>query len=84
MAKKIVNNEQEIVVEPLQTVNPEINMDQHAYSVTKTDSGYALILIKYNLERNLVDQIRIIKDGMTKEAAMNIFKFEVAKNVFTR
>jgi hypothetical protein len=85
MAKKIVNNEQEIVVEPLQRVNPEINMTEHAYSVTQTGPAvYALVLIKFSLEHNLVDQIRVIRDGMTKDEAQIAFKIEVANNIFLR
>ena len=84
MAKKIVDNKGDIVVEPLQTVNEELNYTDKAFSIAKTDNGYAVIMIKYNLERNLVGPIVILQDGMERTAAQSLMKVNVAKEILLR
>lgn len=84
MAKKIVNNDNEIIVEPLQVVNPEINLTDSSLSITKTDNGHAVIRIKYSLEHNLVGSIEIVQDSMDRNAAQSLMKVLVAKEVLMR
>ena len=84
MAKKIVNNQNEVIVEPLQVYNEELNLDDSAFSITKTDNGYAVIRIKYNLARNLVGGIVIVQDSMERTAAQSLMKVLVAKEILLK
>lgn len=86
MAKKIEvkeDNSQEQVSGPTKT--DLLGENPHsAYTVVKIAGRYSLLRILLNPETNVVGEIEVVKDDMGKEESQEVFKINVAREIFMR
>jgi len=83
MAKKIEVKEVDQVASPskaeLLGENPHA-----AFTVVRTNGRYSLLRILLNPETNVVGEIEVVKDDMGKEESQEVFKINVAREIFMR
>lgn len=86
MAKKIEVKEettQESTKSPTKT--ELLGENPHsAFSVVKTNGRYSLLRILLNAETNVAGEIEVIKADMGKEESQEVFKINVAREIFMR
>lgn len=85
MAKKIEVKENNPQTQVSGTVEKDLGENPHsAYTVVKIAGRYSLLRILLNPETNVVGEIEVIKDDMGKEESQEVFKINVAREIFMR
>ena len=89
MAKKIGQTEAlKQLGEAMDYVRPEpkdLGENPHsAFTVVRANGRYSLLRILLNPETNTVGEIEIVKDDMGKEESQEVFKINVAREIFMR
>ena len=83
MAKKIEVKEDNSQVGTM--IEKDLGENPHsAYTVVKIAGRYSLLRILLNPETNVVGEIEVIKDDMGKEESQEVFKINVAREIFMR
>ena len=85
MAKKIEVKEDNSQTGTIVTNADLLGENPHsAFSVVKIAGRYALLRILLNPETNVVGEIEVVKDDMGKEESQEVFKINVAREIFMR
>ena len=91
MAKKIVQNEESKQLGESMSENTMVTKESllgenphSAYTVVRANGRYSLLRILVNPARNTVGEIEIVKDDMGKEESQEVFKINVAREIFMR
>lgn len=85
MAKKIEVKEGNSQTQVSGTVERDLGENPHsAYTVVKIAGRYSLLRILLNPETNVVGEIEVVKDDMGKEESQEVFKINVAREIFMR
>lgn len=81
MAKKIESKEETSFTSDFE---PRPEFTNSAYSVVKVGNRYSVLRIMLNPVENIVGEIEIVKDDMNKQEAEEIFKINVAREIFMK
>lgn len=84
MAKKIeVKEDSQTQVSG--TVTKDLGENPHsAFSVVRANGRYSLLRVLINPDTNTVGEIEVVKNDMGKEESQEVFKINVAREIFMR
>ena len=69
---------------PVVTESAPVELDNSAFTIVKNEYTYSVVKVMVNKEGNQAGKVEIVEAGLSREAAENLFKVQVATEIFLK